>query len=391
ALSVKCDVQKDDLSILNFTVKGVEDPELIIKSYGYPAETHKITTEDGYILVLHRIPRGIKGVKKKTPILIMHGLGSSSGDFINMGPDNSLGYILADNGYDVWIGNARGNSYSNSHLYINPNLNPEKFYNFSWHEIGTIDIPAKIDYILKVTNQSKLYYIGHSQGGTIFFVMTSVKPQYNDKIRLASLMAPAGFVSNVPDPVIKLMSGYIDEIEYILEFFQIYHIPYLDVIRSFLQNICKYDNYYALCKEIFNIFGGGYNDEAQFNKSIFTKLFATTPSDASRKQFVHYFQEVKSGKFQRFDYGPGKNLRTYGALNPLKYNLTAVTAPVALYYARNDRYIGVKDVEKIASKLSHVVNNYLVPHEKFNHGGFLFASDIRPLVYNELMRVMKFY
>ena len=35
----------------------------LIKSRGYPAETHKVKTADGYILDLHRIPNG----KNKTP------------------------------------------------------------------------------------------------------------------------------------------------------------------------------------------------------------------------------------------------------------------------------------------------------------------------------------
>ena len=30
----------------------------LITSQGYPAETHYVTTSDGYVLALHRIPNG---------------------------------------------------------------------------------------------------------------------------------------------------------------------------------------------------------------------------------------------------------------------------------------------------------------------------------------------
>ena len=56
--------------------------------------------------------------------------------------------------------------------------------------MGYYDLPAMIDYILKVTNHDRLYYIGHSMGTTMFFVMASTRPEYNDKIRLMAAMTP---------------------------------------------------------------------------------------------------------------------------------------------------------------------------------------------------------
>ena len=73
-------------------------PELI-RSYGYPAEEHFITTSDGYILAIHRIPHGVKeGVESKGPVFLGHCLVGSSAIW-SFGPTNfSLAYLLADAG-----------------------------------------------------------------------------------------------------------------------------------------------------------------------------------------------------------------------------------------------------------------------------------------------------
>lgn len=76
------------------------------------------------------------------------------------------GYILADENYDVWLSNSRGNVYSCNHTTYNPfgsSNDRKKFWDFSWHEMGYYDLPAIIDFILDETDQEKLQFIGHSQ------------------------------------------------------------------------------------------------------------------------------------------------------------------------------------------------------------------------------------
>lgn len=93
----------------------------------------------------------------------------------------------------MFIPNSRGNVYSRQHISKNPDSPFSGFWHFSWYEMGIFDHPAVIDYVLKVTNNAKLYYIGHSQGTTSLMVLLSERPEYNDKIHAASLMVIFNF------------------------------------------------------------------------------------------------------------------------------------------------------------------------------------------------------
>ena len=75
-------------------------------------------------------------------------------------------FQLADAGIDVWLGNSRGNLYSVDHEYLDQGKKEHKraYWDFSWAEIGRYDIPAVIQYIIRVTGQDKLAYVGFSQG-----------------------------------------------------------------------------------------------------------------------------------------------------------------------------------------------------------------------------------
>ena len=74
------------------------------------------------------------------------------------------------------------------------------------------DIPAMINKTLETTGQEKLFYIGHSQGTTGFMVMSIMRPEMNDKIELASLMAPVAYLGHARSPLTYL-APYADEID----------------------------------------------------------------------------------------------------------------------------------------------------------------------------------
>lgn len=68
-------------------------PELIA-SANYSVETHYVTTEDGYILAIHRIPKSpVSPVTKKNKpvVFLMHGILLDSSCWVIIGPGNALG------------------------------------------------------------------------------------------------------------------------------------------------------------------------------------------------------------------------------------------------------------------------------------------------------------
>lgn len=200
-------------------------------------EIHQVITEDCYILEMHRIPYGknspeVPGVRRPA-VYLQHGLLCSSADWVMGIPEKSLGrcihgdirvikthldcmvfitgYILADAGYDVWLGNYRGNTYSRGHCTLDPDKDNE-FWEFSWDENGKFDIPAMIDKILEETGHEKIHYAGHSMGTTGFMVMANERPEHAEKIIMANLLAPVAYMHHMQSPL-HYLSVFLDEIE----------------------------------------------------------------------------------------------------------------------------------------------------------------------------------
>ena len=88
--------------------------------YGYTAEEHIVHTGDGYLLGLHRLCSKIgeespcanagDGSLQKRVIYLHHGLLMNSEVWVCMTErERCLPFMLVEKGYDVWLGNNRGN------------------------------------------------------------------------------------------------------------------------------------------------------------------------------------------------------------------------------------------------------------------------------------------
>lgn len=168
---------------------------------------------------------------------------------------------MADQDYDVWMGNARGNVYSRKHLIYNPDGSPDdrkKFWSFSWDEIGRYDLPATIDYVLNETNQEKLFYVGHSQGTTAFFVMCSERPEYNAKIKMMHALAPVAFMNHAASPIVKLAELIPKGIQQIAAIFGAYELlPSINIFKILGHQLCRDTSpFIVLCESVLFLLTG---------------------------------------------------------------------------------------------------------------------------------------
>jgi len=363
------------------------DAKGLITSKGYPFEEHKVVTDDGYILTLHRIPRSKSSITKGEPVYVQHGLLGSSCDWITNTVDKSLGFLLADAGFDVWLGNVRGNTYAKEHTILKSSS--RDFWKFSWDEMAKYDLPAVINYVIGKTNVSKINYVGFSQGSLIGFTGFSSYPDLAKLIKGFYVMGPV-YTLKYSDSPVKYVAPFFKAVKFL---FMLNPFSSGEFLNS--GTIMKFLAKYACSNSISGLICGNFlfllcgTNEGNMNKSRFPIYFSHTPAGTSFQNVAHFAQMYNVGECRKYDHGKSENLKRYGQSTPPHYDVTKMSSdiPVVLFSGGKDLMADPGDVRKLVPLLSGLKKHVYV--DDYQHLDFMWGDDAVNKVYNPLIKMLK--
>ena len=378
--------------------KGVSSPIAqasdfaeLCELYGYYAEEHVVQTKDGYLLGVHRLGwrqgeedqrvNAGEGSLQKKVVYMHHGLLMNSEVWVCLTEkERCLPFLLVDQGYDVWLGNNRGNKYSKKSMHHKPTSN--EFWDFSMDEFAFFDIPDSINYILETTSQPSLSYIGFSQGTAQAFATLSIHPTLNSKVdvfvALAPAMAPPGLASGVVSSLCK------SNPEVLFLLFGRRSILSSATMWSALLYPAIFS--WFIDKSLIFLFNWRMRNIAPHQKlAAYPHLYSFTAA----KCVVHWFQIIRNGTFQMYDDEVSTPLSLSSGskyYKVAKFPTRNIKTPIVLVYGGSDSLVDIKLMLKELPK--HTIARGI---QKYEHLDFLWASDVDKLVFPHVLQALETY
>ncbi|CAI2370904.1 unnamed protein product [Moneuplotes crassus] len=340
---------------------------------GFGYEEYQVTTDDGYILTLMRIPSGPQSPQQegKQPILLAHPLFEAGEAFTRLGSVYSPAFYLADEGKDVWLFNMRGTTFSRQHVNLDPSTDDE-YWDFYMDTIR-YDYMACIQFILDNTGFSSIPVFAMSFGGATFAISLALEPEFfSSRVSVAVLAAPALNMGHTNALIYALLGNFPN---------------ILETLRSGGMNVFRDDNqmmrnllYTAarLFGPIVQGIGGtvlGEGDPFALDPEGMSILLARSQYGVGMRALQHLFQSVRLNDLTYFDYGPRGNFDVYGTETPPEIPLEDINVPVALMFGEFDNVVPEEDQQWIRERMGDNIIFDQV-YEGFSHLSFLIGDNI---------------
>ncbi|KFP48357.1 Lipase member M, partial [Cathartes aura] len=323
----------------------------------------------------------------KPVVLLQHGLVLEGSNWVTNLPNSSLGFIFADAGYDVWIGNSRGNSWSQKHREFE--FHHQEYSAYSFHEMAMCDLPATINYILQKTEQEQLYYVAYSQGTTTGFIAFSSIPELDRKIKMFFTLAPTTTNSNMKSPLARLFDLPEGLVKLILGRTVVFDKG--EILQQVISSLCSYPIFKTFCSLVLYLPGGFTNSlnvvREQCGSPVTSSVFLMVPPNAwIINTALLLFQLYQTGEFKYYDYGSDNMLHYNQTTSPF-YELENMKAPLAAWYGGRDWISAPEDVDITLARITNVAYKKYIP--EFVHFDFLWGMQVYEQVYKEILELME--
>jgi len=290
--------------------------------------------------------------------------------------------LVADAGFDVWLGNTRGNRYSKKHVSLN--ATSKEFWDFSFQEMADYDLPSMIDFVLSKTNQSELNYLGYSQGNTIAFAALSEQKELQKKIKLNIALGPMTRMKHVNNLLTSLCS-YDVQLKSLIELFDVREFFQTSEAWNIVSDVAC-TNVPQICDILYGIMAG-MDLTKNYNATRFPLYATYIPAGTSTKNLVHYMQLINSHVFRRYDNRPHESYWSAGGV-PEMYDITKIPNPTVLIGSDGDITSTTKDVNWLQKQLQHVTSR--IELREFNHLELVWAPAMKP-IYEKIIRMAQKY
>lgn len=339
---------------LNTDARTCQD---VITELGYPYEAIRVVTNDGYVLLLERIPR--RDARKV--LYLQHGIFDSSMGWVSNGVVGSPAFAAFDQGYDVFLGNFRGLV---SREHIDKNISSRQYWKYSINEHAMEDIPAMIEKIhevkaseLKLSQPElaegndndqpfKLCALCHSMGGAgmLMYVITRRIEEKPHRLSRLVLLSPAGFHDDAPFIFTVIENLLLLLAPILAPFVPGLYIP-TRFFRMLLNKLARDFHHYpavgGLVQTVVSYFLGG--DSSNWVGVLGTPHYNMNDMPGvSFRVGLHLAQMKHAKKFRMFDYGNASlNMEAYGSPEPLDLGeyFSLIDIPVDLVAGRKDQVI----------------------------------------------------
>ena len=363
------------LITINLSISDEELPyyyKEYIESFGHKLEEHQVKTEDGYILTLwHLSPNS--SLNKNKVVYFQHGFTCTAWVFFQM-EKKSLPFLLVEQGYDVWLGNSRGTIFSLDHISKNYKKANGDYWDFSMDENVIYDLPASIEYVKQVTGATKINYIGHSQGTTIFFMLYMHNPSFIESS--INKFIGLGTVPNIAYSK-SLPMFILDKIYEVLKMVKplTKAIGFSDNQRSILSGACEKAQH--LCLNAFEKLASITPTYRANIERLFPFLYYY-PGGTSSNTVLHWSQIYKEKKLVYFnkDYDDESEVKEYDTKNIKKWKIKSL-----IQRSDGDTFSSFDDVTEFYEAIENKSLIKLIDTPNYGHTDDLVADSALDEVY----------